>query len=70
VVHRAPSAPFKEDVPYVIAIIELEEGVRMMSNIINCPPEEVKIGMEVRVVFEDVTDTISLPKFEPLRAGG
>lgn len=66
VVYRAPSEPFKGDVPYTIALIDLEEGVRMMSNIINCKPDAVKIGIPVRAVFEDITDSIALPKFEPV----
>lgn len=66
VVHRAPSEPFKADVPYTIALLELDEGVRMMSNIIHCKPEAVRIGMEVRVVFEEITEAIALPKFEPI----
>lgn len=66
VVRRAPSKAFKEDLPYVVAIVELAEGVRMMTNIVGCPPERVEIGLAVRVLFEDVSDTISLPKFEPV----
>ena len=61
---RRPAGPaFKPDAPYVVAIIELDEGARMMTNIVGCPPDSVKIGQRVSVVFEDVTDEISLPKF-------
>ena len=56
---------FSDDVPYVIAIIELDEGVRMMSNIVECDPETVKCGMDVGVVFEKITDEFMLPKFRP-----
>jgi uncharacterized OB-fold protein len=38
----------------------------MMTNIVGCEPEEVHIGMEVEVVFEDVTSEVTLPKFKPL----
>lgn len=62
VVHRAPSPAFKEDVPYVVALIDLDEGVRMMSNIL-APPGDVKIGARVEVVFDPVTPEITLPKF-------
>ena len=55
------------EVPYVIAIVELEEGVRMTTNVINCPLEELYVGMPVEVVFEDVTEEISLPKFGPVK---
>ena len=56
---------FAEDLPFVLALVDLEEGVRMMTNIVNCPPENVSIGMDVEVVFEDVTEDISLPKWQP-----
>lgn len=65
IVHRAGGA-FKEDVPYVVAIVELNEGVRMMSNIIGIEPDKVTIGLPVRVSFDKVNDDITLPKFMPL----
>ncbi len=55
------------EVPYTVALIELEEGVKMMSNVVECKPEDVKIGMEVEVCFDDVTDKITLPKFKPYK---
>lgn len=62
-----PAHPsFAADVPYVLAIIELDEGWRMNSNIINIPPKDVKIGMRVEVVFDDVTEEFTLPKFQPI----
>ncbi len=57
---------FMEDLPYVLALVDLEEGVRMMTRIVDCDPEDVKIGMEVEVSFQDVTDEIALPMFRPL----
>lgn len=57
---------FEQDVPYIYAIIDLDEGARMISNVINIDVSKVKIGMRVRAVFEDVTEDISIPKFEPL----
>ena len=51
--------------PYSIALVDLEEGARMMTNIVDCDPHDVKIDMPVEVVFEDLTDEISLPKFRP-----
>ena len=56
---------FKDDVPYVVAIIQLAEGPRMESNIIGCKVEDVKVEMPVTVYFDDVTDQIALPKFRP-----
>ena len=57
---------FADDLPFVLAWVDLEEGVRMLTNIVGCDPEEVSIGMDVEVAFEDVTPAISLPKFKPL----
>jgi hypothetical protein len=65
VIHRAPTPAFRDQTPYVLALIELPEGVRMMSNVIGCDPAEVRIGMPVRVMFEDVTPEVTLPKFKP-----
>ncbi len=57
---------FMGDLPYVLALVDLEEGVRMMTRIVECDPEAVHIGMEVEVVFEDVTEEFSLPMFRPV----
>jgi uncharacterized OB-fold protein len=65
VVRQPYHKAFAKDLPYVIASIELEEGPRMMSNIVGCKPEDIKINMPVEVLFEDVTDEFSLPKFKP-----
>ena len=56
------------DHPYAIAIVEIEEqeGLRLMTNIVHCPAEEVRIGMPVRVVFEEHED-VFVPLFEPAR---
>jgi uncharacterized protein len=68
IIHRAPSPGFADKVPYVLALIDLLEGVRMMTNIIECEPNDVAIGMPVEVVFEDLNDTISLPQFRPVQS--
>ena len=57
------SPAFREKLPFIVAIIELKEGARIYSNIVGIPPEEVKIGMEVEVIFEDASPDIALPKF-------
>ncbi len=57
---------FAEDLPFVLALVDLEEGVRMMTNVVGCKPEEVSIGMNVEVVFEKITDEITLPKWKPM----
>jgi uncharacterized protein len=66
-VARVPLTPdWAPDVPYVIGVIQLDEGVRIVSNIVGCKPEDVAIGMPVEVTFDDITDTIALPKFKPV----
>ena len=57
---------FEADLPYTVALVELEEGPRLISNIVGCPPERVACDMRVEVVFEDVTPEATLPKFRPV----
>ena len=56
------------DGPYAIAVVQLEEGPRMMTNIVDTPqtPEALQLDMSLEVTFEDVNDDISLPKFRPV----
>ena len=65
-VHRAPDPAFRADLPYVIAIVELDEGAKLMSNITGCAPGEVRIGMPVQAVFEQPAPGIGVPKFQPI----
>lgn len=61
---RRPAGPsFKPDAPYVVAIVELDEGPRMMTNITGSPVDSIRIGQRVRVAYEDVSADVSLPKF-------
>ncbi len=62
--NRTPG--WEDEVPYVVAQIELKEGVMVLSNIINCKPESVKIGMPVKVTFVKATPEIAMPYFEPV----
>jgi uncharacterized protein len=66
VVGRAASPAFEKDIPYVIAWIDLNEGPRMISNVVGCPVENVKLGMKVSVTFEQQSADIWLPKFKPV----
>ena len=65
-VYRPVTKAFADDVPYVVALITLDEGPQMMSNVVGCAPEAVKIGMPVEVTFEDWTEEISVLKFKPV----
>jgi uncharacterized OB-fold protein len=65
IVYRAPTPAFKAKAPYVLALIDLDDGFRMMTNIVNCEPESIAIDMPVRIVFED-RDGQRLPQAEPV----
>ena len=67
IVHRGPVPAFRDRAPYVVAMVELEGGARMPTNIVEVEPDPsvIKIGMALQVVFDDLNDTISLPKFRP-----
>jgi uncharacterized OB-fold protein len=60
-----PKPVFAPDVPYVVALVDLEEGVRMPTNIVECDPYTVTAGMAVTVRFDRVNDEITLPRFRP-----
>ncbi|MDR3557375.1 MAG: Zn-ribbon domain-containing OB-fold protein [Syntrophobacteraceae bacterium] len=64
-VYGVPFA-FMEDLPYVLALVDLAEGPRMISNIVGCAPEDLQNGMELEVVFDDVSAEITLPKWKPI----
>jgi uncharacterized OB-fold protein len=63
--HPVPKPVYANEVPYVVALIDLAEGVRMPSNVIGCAPEEIRAAMPVEVTFRRVTDDIVLPLFRP-----
>ncbi|HMK62409.1 MAG TPA: Zn-ribbon domain-containing OB-fold protein, partial [Acidimicrobiales bacterium] len=68
VVRQALSAVLAGTVPYVVAVIEPDggDGTRLVSNVVDCHPEEVHIDMEVEVVWEDVSPELTLPRFRPV----
>ncbi len=63
--HRG-AQDFEADAPYNLVIVDLEEGVRMMSTVVGYPNEDLKIGMPVEVMFDEVTPEVTLPKFKPV----
>ena len=65
--HRPLAAGFTE--PYAIAVVELEEGPRMMSNILECPqtPEALELDMKLEVTFQKIDDSLTLPQFRPAK---
>jgi len=66
VAHRAPHPVLAEQCPITIAVVELEEGPRMISNVTGCDPTDVEVGMSVQVAFEAIDDSdVVLPVFKP-----
>ncbi|HJM76251.1 MAG TPA: Zn-ribbon domain-containing OB-fold protein [Dehalococcoidia bacterium] len=67
VINHQAFVAFAESTPYVIAVISLEEGPRMMTNLVNVEvdPEHISVDMPVEIVYDAVTDEVTLPKFQP-----
>ncbi len=59
---------FARDIPYIAALVELEEGVRMATRLLDCPPDAVKLDMPVTLVFKEIEDGFKLPCFRPAKA--
>ena len=64
VVYANDLPSFRDRVPYVVTIVELDEGPRMETNVVDCPLDELRVGMPVAVVFEDEGEMV-LPRFRP-----
>ena len=63
VVYRAPGPAFRDEVPYAVLLVELAEGPRMISSYKGGPAEEVAFDMNVQLVFDKISDEITLPRF-------
>ena len=66
VVHRAPGPAFKEDTPYAVLLVELNEGPRMISSLVGADTEVLDFGMRVKLVCEHAAGDIFLPRFTPV----
>ena len=64
VMHQIYHPGFAAEVPYAVVVIKLAEGAKMLSNVVDVAPHDIRIGMPVEVTFEDITDEITLPKFK------
>ena len=64
-IHHAAHIAVDGRTPYLVALVTLAEGPRVVANILGCPAEEVRIGMPVRLVFQQVAPEVALPQFEP-----
>lgn len=65
VVHVNDLPPFTERVPYVAGIVDLEEGPRAMTNIVDCDHDELRVGMPLDVAFQAISDDVTIPVFRP-----
>jgi len=65
VIRQNFSRSFRHLIPYVVALVDLDEGPRLMTNLVGVDPDDVRIGMRVRVKFEQVSEEASVPLFEP-----
>ncbi len=65
IMHQVYHPGFADEVPYAVVVIKLKEGAKMTSNLVGVEPRHIKIGMPVHVVFEDISDEVTLPKFAP-----
>jgi len=67
VFHQAYFSSVKDEIPYNVAEVELEEGPRLLTNLVGIDNADIQIGMPVEIVFDDVTDEVTLAKFRPAR---
>ena len=70
VVHANDLPPFGERVPYIAAVVDLAEGPRMMTNVVDCEPDDLAIGMALDVTFERRTDDLTVAVFRPAQTQG
>ena len=66
VMHQNYHPAFTDDLPYNVTVVELEEGPRLNTNIVDVPNDEIEVGMSVEVMFEEVAEGVKLPKFRPV----
>ena len=65
IMHQVYHPGFAPEVPYAVVIVKLKEGAKFLSNLVGVAPQDVRIGMPVRVVFEEISPEVTLPKFAP-----
>jgi uncharacterized OB-fold protein len=67
VVHRGGQGPYRDAMPYVLAYVELDEGPRLLTNLVDCDVESLRIGEPVRAVFDPTGEGPALVRFRPVR---
>lgn len=66
--HRPQYPGMQDRAPYAVALVDLDDGIRMMTNVVGCEPDDVAPGMAVQVTWEALPDGRNLPLFEPADA--
>jgi hypothetical protein len=66
VIRQNRGEPFRSQLPYVVAMVDLDEGVRMMANVTDCAPDDVRVGMAVEAYTVKVEDGLGIPFFRPV----
>ena len=66
VFHQVYHPAFKNDVPYNVSLVQLDEGPRLFSNVVGVPPDSVNVNDRVEVLFDAVTEELTLPRFRPV----
>jgi uncharacterized OB-fold protein len=65
--HQAFHPAWQDALPYNVAYVKLDEGPLLVTGIVDCANQDIFIGMSVEVVFEDINDDVTLPKFRPVK---
>ena len=65
--HQVYHPGWKDEIPYNVAWVKLDEGPITLTNIVECKNEDIYVGMPVEVVFEDIDEEVTLPKFKPVK---
>lgn len=65
ITHQALHPAFAADIPYIAALVELDEGVRMATRLLNCDRSALQLGLRVELVFQVIGDGFRLPCFQP-----
>ena len=65
IVYQPANAAFRDDTPYIYAVVQLDEGPRMVSNVVQCDLDAVTVDMPLEAIFDDVTPECTLVKFKP-----
>jgi hypothetical protein len=67
IMHQLYHPGFRDELPYNIAVVELDEGPRLNTNVVGLPHDQLRVGMRLEVAFEQVSPAVSLPRFRPAR---